>query len=94
LKRTRTFGPNAICLTLVSGSKQWTIIGCYIPPSEKDLCTLDHIQAAIHHDTNDEIILMGDLNVNLQKMMSANNRHEETAAQIASIGLQDLERHF
>jgi Endonuclease-reverse transcriptase len=80
--------------TLVSSEKRWTIIGCYIPPSEVDHSTLDHIQSAIHHDDNNKSILLGDLNANLKKLVNANDRQEETAALLSSIGLQDLQNHF
>jgi hypothetical protein len=93
IEGTRSFGPNIIRTTLVSGTKRWTIIGCCFPLSETDLCTLDHLQSAIHHDLNKEIILL-DLNVNIQKMTNANNQQEETAALLAATGLQDLQQHF
>jgi hypothetical protein len=94
IEGTRSFGPNVIRTTLVSGEKRWTIIGCYIPPSENDLNTLDFIQSAIQHDNNNEIIQLGNLNVNLQKLANAKNQQEETAALLALTGLQDLQQHF
>jgi exonuclease III len=93
IEGTKCFGPNVIRATLVSGRKRWLIIGAYIPPSETDGSTLNYIQSAAH-EANNPIILLGDLNVNLYKMANANERQQETACLIASIGLQGLSQHF
>jgi exonuclease III len=93
IEGTKCFGPNVIRATLVSGRKRWLIIGAYIPPSETDGSTLNYIQSAAH-EANNPIILLGDLNVNLYKMANANERQQETASLIASIGLQGLSQHF
>jgi exonuclease III len=93
IEGTRCYGPNVIKATLVSGLKRWTIIGAYVPPSETDGKTLDCIQAAARN-SNNPIILLGDLNVNLHEMTNANERQQETSALIATMGLQDLSKHF
>jgi exonuclease III len=94
IEGTKTFGPNVFRMVLVSGKKQWTIIVVYIPLSETNLETLDYIQTTVQHNRNNKIILLGDLNVNLQKLTNANTRQEETAALLASVGLEDLQLHF
>jgi exonuclease III len=94
IEGTRSFGPNVIRTTLVSGKKRWIIIGAYIPPSEEDGQTLEFIQAAAVTDSRSPLILLGDFNVNLQQMMNGNVRQQETAALISSLGLYDLHQHF
>ena len=94
IEGVKSFGMNVIRATLISGKKRWTIIGCYIPPSEKDNVTLDNIQKALQHDNNDEIILMGDLNVNIYKMDKAKDRHKQTVALLSSLCLTDLQKHY
>jgi exonuclease III len=37
----RAHGPNVISCTLVSGLRRWSLIGCYIAPSETDGATLN-----------------------------------------------------
>jgi exonuclease III len=91
IEGTKAFGPNAIRTILASGERIWTIIGCYIPLRETTLETLNYIQMAVQYNMNDKIILLGEPKVNLNKLTNANNRQEETAALLASIGLEDLQ---
>lgn len=67
LESTKTFGPNVIRTTLVSGERKWYIVGCYIPPSEEDGVTLGMLTQAYEsrRNLNWPVILLGDLNVNL-----------------------------
>ena len=96
IEGTKTFGPNVIRTELVSGSKRWIIIGAYVPPSETDGATLDLIQQAATLTNVHPLIMLGDFNVELQPMrgQTYNQRHEETSALFASLGLQDLGRNF
>jgi exonuclease III len=94
LEGTSAFGPNVIRTTLVSGQRRWTILGIYIPPSETDGSTLNFLQLAYNHDQNHEIILMGDLNINFDNMRTTNQRQDDTAALISSMGLHDLRHHY
>jgi hypothetical protein len=85
--------------TLISGSKSWTLIGAYIPPSETDGSTLEFISIAKRTAPSTRpLILLGDLNVNLQQLGSNQgsilNRRTETLALVTTLGLQDLHRHF
>lgn len=95
LEGTKAFGPNVIRATLVSGRKKWRIIGAYVPPSENYGRTLDFIAAAAAISSRLPLILLGDLNVNLKsKDAIINERQAETAAVVASLGLQDLNQNF
>jgi exonuclease III len=46
IEGTKEYGHNVKLAELVSGKKRWILVGAYIPPSEEDGTTLDHIQAA------------------------------------------------
>ena len=46
IEGVKTFGPNPLGATLVSGSWRRSIIGAYIPPSEEEGKTLEFIEAA------------------------------------------------
>jgi exonuclease III len=94
LKGTTSFGPNVICTTLVSGKRRWILVGVYIPPSETNRSTINYLQLVLQHDTNHDTILMGDLNVNFNKMANSNTRQDDTAALVSVTGLQDLSQHF
>jgi Endonuclease-reverse transcriptase len=94
LEGTHTFGPNVIRTTLVSGNRRWTLIGAYIPPSETNNDTINYIQLATQHAHNHELVLLGDLNVNLNDMQRSNIRQDDTVALISSLGLQDLRQAF
>jgi hypothetical protein len=96
VKGALAFGPNVIRAKLISGNKRWTLLGCYIPPSELNNDTLKFIQLALQHDNddNDEYILLGDLNVNLHDMQDSNARQDDTAELLLSLGLHDLQDHF
>ena len=99
IEGTKTFGPNVIRAIVKSGEKQWRIIGAYIPPSEEDGSTLNFIEAAAAESMEIPLILLGDLNVDLKKMRetggtSVNERHEETVALVASLGVDDMNQHF
>jgi exonuclease III len=94
LEGTRRFGPNIIRTTLSTGLRRWTVIGIYVPPSETDGTTLNYLQLAYNYANNDEVILLGDINVNLDHMANSNHRQDETAALISSMGLHDLRHHY
>jgi exonuclease III len=74
IEGTKTFGPNVIWVTLISSGKRRTLLGYYIPPSDHKNTTLNYLQVALQHDINHELILLGDLNVNLRDMQGSNPR--------------------
>ena len=96
---TKTYGPNVMATTLVSGRRRWRIVGAYIPPSEVDGSTLDHIQTAaataMTASRNTPLIMLGDLNVDLKRVdLIANDRQNKTAALVSSLGLKNLNENF
>jgi exonuclease III len=94
LEGTCQFGPNIIQTTLTTGLRRWTEIGIYIPPSEIDGSTLNYLQLAYNYANNDKVILLGDINVNLDYMTNSNQRQDETADLMSSMGLHNLRHHF
>ena len=100
LESTRTFGPNVIRTTLVSGQKRWYIIGAYIPPSEEDGSTLECITQARNTVGNHRwpVVVLGDLNVDFENLRENRGegaeRRVETAALMGSLGLRSIRGHF
>jgi hypothetical protein len=84
-------GNNVISTQLVSGTKRWLVIGAYIPPSETNMATINHIESAIEmgYVLGIPIILLGDLNVDLscKDFSSLNQRKMETMALVTQYGL-------
>lgn len=97
IEGTRLFGPNVIRATLVSGRKKWRLVGVYIPPGEEDGRTLEFAQAAAAVSSDLPLILLGDLNVDLKRLLTTtnhNDRQNETVALVGSLGVEDLNQHF
>ena len=95
LESTKTFGPNVIRTTLVSGQKRWNIIGAYVSPSETDGSTLECIAQARRTVGNNRwpTILLGDLNVNLDDLRAdraGGDRRFATAALMDSMGIRSM----
>ena len=97
---TKLHGHNVISTQLVSGRKRWLLIGAYIPPSETDHATIQHIYsaAADAEKYNIPTILIGDLNLDLD--VGENNwegyidRHIETWTLIQHLKLHDLDKIY
>jgi exonuclease III len=89
---TRTWGPNVISTTLVSGRKKWKVVGAYIPPGEQDTTTIEFIQAAT--ETTMPLILLGDLNTDLRGNNNANTLKMETEAMVAALGVVNLSSQY
>jgi hypothetical protein len=99
LESTKTFGPNVIRTTLVSGQKRWNIIGAYVSPSETDGSTLECIAQARRTVGNNRwpTILLGDLNVNLDDLRAdrvGGDRRFATAALMDSMGIRSMRAAF
>jgi hypothetical protein len=84
-------GPNVISCILVTGTHRYPIIGAYIPP--RDTTTLTYISDASNRFPGQQIILMGDLNIDLRSP-TPDNRDAEIMAMLSSLGLEDLSKHF
>jgi hypothetical protein len=83
-------GPNVISFELVTGRRHTPIVGAHIPPA--DLETIEHITRAMERFPGRDPLLLGDLNVDLGSFLDP--REVETAAAVASFGLEDLLPHF
>jgi hypothetical protein len=97
IEGVKTFGPNVIGATLVSGSWRRSIIGAYIPPSEEDGKTLECIELAADRLRRNPIILLGDLNVDLldaRERRRGNRRQQETVNVIELLGLKTVNHRF
>ena len=86
------FGPNVIWCLLVSGNCRWTLVGAYIPPSEDDGSTLSSISQAIQMTHHAPIIFFGDINVDLQRVVSDRDCH--IATELHLLGLVDVADGF
>jgi hypothetical protein len=92
---TREFGPNVIRTTLASGRKSGELFVPMFQPVDHN--TLSCIQAATSISSDLPLILLGDLNVDLRKQMDEyndNDKKRETITLVASLGIEDLSRHF
>jgi len=93
MEGTKAFGPNVIRATLVAGDKKWTVIGAYIPSSETDGSTLALLAKAWRTaPTSHEVILLGDLNVDLymETFRADQERQWNTIDVVGKMGLTDL----
>ena len=86
LESTRTFGPNVIRATLVSGQRRWYLLRVYIPPSDDEEETLDFLTEAYTSVPNQNwpVIVLGDLNMDMENpagnnAAGANRRFEMEA---------------
>jgi exonuclease III len=82
-------GPNVLSFLLISGSQITPVIGAYLPPTHLD--DIPHLIAALQRFPQPPIV-MGDLNVNLDNLLSP--RNQQVAALLATYGLEDLLHHF
>ena len=88
----QSFGPNVISFQLVSGRRRWFVVGCYIPPTCNT--TIEQVtQALSHRPDNAELLVVGDLNVDL-KDPEGSERDEGIAAALAVEDLEDMSTHF
>ena len=92
IENERTFGPNVVKATLVHEDRRTTIIGIYVPPSEEDMTTMMHLEAAMANVDLDKTIILGDLNVNLEK--PKDDRTNEIVEAIKTHGLKDISKGF
>jgi hypothetical protein len=84
-------GPNVLLFQLVLGATRWCIVGCYIPPT--DLTTLMHAkQTWLACPKGCQLILLGDLNVNLAALR--NEQDKTIAKQVDIMKLIDMSSRF
>jgi exonuclease III len=87
-------GPNVISCELVTGGRRWLVIGAYIPPSEVDGSTCQHILAAQSRRPRLPVIVLGDLNVDLCQVELGSLRDAGIAAAVATLGVEDMLKNF
>jgi hypothetical protein len=85
--------PYVISCELVS-RKRWLIVGACIAPSETDGSTLAFISAVQMRRPEIPLILSGDLKVYLRAIEKGSQRSVEIAATVASLGVEDMSKHF
>jgi exonuclease III len=90
----RTHGPNVISFELVSGPRRWLVIGAYVPPSEHDGVTCNHVLAAQRRRPRLPVVLVGDLNCDFDRFDNPSPRNIGIAAMTATLGVEDMSRHF
>ena len=102
----KTYGPNVIACTWVSGMTRRRLIGVYIPPSEFNGATLNYLSEALEEATV-PVIVMGDLNANARETGQAGlrgplygeggpgeRRQAEILSVLSSFHLADVGRGF
>ena len=91
IESVRKYGPNVISFELVTGHRRWAVVGAYIPPA--DVTTLENITQAFEAFPHGrQLLLLGDLNVNLSS--PRDKRGQTIATEVATLGLEDLLLHF
>ena len=61
-------GPNVMSAVIVSGNSRYGVVGAYVPPA--DSTTSVHIAAALGRFPSRKVILVGDLNLDLDALVS------------------------
>jgi hypothetical protein len=89
----RAHGPNVVSCVLVSGERRWNVIGAYIPPSETNGDTVNYVDEAVRYrGTEDPYILLGDLNVDLDR--PSDTRGDNILSMIVLLGLEDVGDYY
>ena len=67
VKVIQHFSANVITCQLATGERLWYIVGCYLAPGER--ATIQDVEAAMEEwPRGIELIVAGDLNVDLERM--------------------------
>ena len=86
------FGPNVVGLQLVTGTRRWYIVGCYLAPD--DTSTIERFDEALKERPKEaKLLVAGDLNANLAEK-EGDRRGDNIAAALATEGLEDMSEHF
>ena len=103
----RCWGPDVVSIQMTSGLKTWLIVGVYIPPTFKkeiyNATIEDLLKAAAQAQAmGDELVVLGDINVDLQCITNArlqvlqgnfdgqDDRRAATVSALLSLGLEDI----
>lgn len=74
------------------GKKHITIIGVYFPPSEDNMETLEHLDLALNNVKIENLVLLGDFNVNFEH--SKDTRSLNIVDAIRTFDLSNLAKEF
>ena len=88
----RSFGQNVIRADLIHGAKRTIILGVYIPSSEDDSTTLKFINKALHNVETDNVVILGDLNINFDQ--PTKSRDIEITEGLRSFNVKNLSNMF
>ena len=86
------FGPNVIGFQLVTGARQWYIVGVYLAPDNTSM--MERFSEAIRsRPRRAELLVEGDFNADLSTP-EGDRRAEAIATSLATEVLEDMARHF
>ena len=86
------FGPNVLGFQIATVARRWYIVGVYIAPEDTE--TMERVVEAIQRKPrNAELLVVGDFSVNIAAP-EGDRRAEDIATELATAGLEDMERHF
>ena len=85
MEAIQQFGPNVVGFQMVTGERQWYIIGFYLAPD--NTLTIESVVAALKYcPQGSELLVVGYLNAKLEEP-EGYRREEEIAAVLAAAGL-------
>ena len=86
------FGANVIVCQLVTGERRWYIVKCYLAPGDgAPICGVE--AALVERPKGTELVVVGDLNVNIERTGEL-GRDEKITAAVATVRLEDLLVHL
>ena len=92
VEAVQKFSPNVIGFHLVTGARQWYIVGCYLAPD--DTSNIERVVEALkERPKGAELLVAGDMNTNLAEPKD-DQRGEDIAADLATEGLEYMSAHF
>ena len=92
VETVQQFAPNVVGFQMVTGERQWCIVGCYLAPNNTS--EIERVVKALRERPKGaELLVAGDLNVNLATP-EGDRRAEDIATALATEGLEDMEKHF
>ena len=92
LEALRLHGPKVASFQLAPRGKRWYVVRCYIAPDNAS--TIEAVVAATSQKPcGADLLVIGNFNADLESP-EENARDEESAAALATTGLEDMSAHF
>ena len=92
MEAIQQFGPNVVGFQMVTGERQWYIIGFYLAPD--NTLTIESVVAALKYcPQGSELLVVGYLNAKLEEP-EGYRREEETLAELTAAVLEEILAHF